>query len=164
MTRSSSLFSVLTALMTFGGCSNAPSANSGNGGIINPSPTDPAGSRSTKGTGKSIFRTEGGLKILRLPVDSSGPVSLDPVQGSSQHDSRCVSQIYETLVQYKYLQRPLELEPLLLEKMPDISDDGKTYHFRLKKNVQFHADSCFPDGQGRAAQGRDQRARDAASF
>lgn len=88
-------------------------------------------------------------KVLRLPVRSDGPKSLDPVKGSSVYDNQTVGQIYETLLQYKYLMRPPQLEPLLLTEMPTVSDDGCTYRFRLKPGVRFHDDPCFPDGKGR---------------
>ena len=52
-------------------------------------------------------------KVLRVPLISECR-SMDPADGSTMYDNRCVVQVYETLLQYKYLKRPLELEPLLL--------------------------------------------------
>ena len=48
-------------------------------------------------------------KVLQLPIRTDGPKSLDPVRGSTVYDNVACSQIYETLLQYKYLKRPLEL-------------------------------------------------------
>lgn len=90
------------------------------------------------------------LKILRAPMTTDGPKSLDPVIGSTTYENRACSQIYETLVQYKYLKRPLELEPLLLEKMPEVSPDGRTWRFTLRRDVRFQDDPCFAGGVGRA--------------
>ncbi|MCG0275150.1 MAG: ABC transporter substrate-binding protein [Thermosediminibacteraceae bacterium] len=45
-------------------------------------------------------------------------------------------QLYSTLLRYKG--NTLELEPELLAKMPEISPDGKTYTFELKKGIKFH--------------------------
>ena len=90
-----------------------------------------------------------GEKILRLPIPSDGPKSMDPAAGSTSYDNRCITQVYETLLQYKYLARPLQLEPLLLAEMPTVSDDGLTYRFKLRKDVRFHDDPCFPGGKGR---------------
>jgi len=100
-------------------------------------------------TGRISHRTKDGLKILRLPIASDGPGSLDPADGSTLYDNRCVAQLYETLVQYKYLKRPLELEPLLLETMPEPVQDGLLYRFKLKKGIRFHDDPCFEGGTGR---------------
>ena len=80
---------------------------------------------------------------------SDGPKSLDPIRGSTVYENRCASPVLETLLQYKYLMRPFQLEPLLLEDMPTVSDDGLRYSFRLKKGVYFHDDPCFPGGKGR---------------
>jgi oligopeptide transport system substrate-binding protein len=94
-------------------------------------------------------------KKLHIPMPTDGPKSLDPVRGSTVYDNRACSQVYETLLQYKYLVRPPTLEPLLLAEMPQLSDDGRTYHFKLKEGVRFQDDPCFPDGKGREVVARD---------
>ncbi|MHC4290571.1 MAG: ABC transporter substrate-binding protein, partial [Planctomycetota bacterium] len=45
--------------------------------------------------------------------------------------------------------RPFEIEPLLADGMPVISDDKLTYTITIKKGVYFQDDPCFPDGKGR---------------
>jgi ABC-type transport system substrate-binding protein len=82
-------------------------------------------------------------------MTTDGPKSLDPADGSTVYDNRCSSMVYETLLQYKYLVRPLALEPLLLTEMPAVSDDGLTYRFKLKPGIFFHDDPCFEGGKGR---------------
>ncbi len=44
--------------------------------------------------------------------------------------------LFSTLVRYKG--ETLELEPELLAKMPDVSQDGLVYTFELKKGIRFH--------------------------
>lgn len=93
-----------------------------------------------------------GTKVLRLPIRTDGPKSFDPVKGSTQYDNQACSQVYETLVQWKYLVRPLEQEPLLLTEMPratDNADGTRTWKFTLKPGVRFHDDPCFRGGKGR---------------
>ncbi len=90
-----------------------------------------------------------GRKTLTLPMRTAGPGSLDPVRGSTQYDNIACSLVYETLLQYKYLKRPLELEPLLCKSMPEVSEDHLTYTFRLREDVYFHDDPCFEGGKGR---------------
>ncbi len=105
------------------------------------------------GTGVVAAGPAGNEKVLHLPIRTDGPKSLDPVKGSTQYDNQACAQIYETLVQWKYLARPLTLEPLLLESMPtqtDNPDGTRTYRFKLKQGVRFHNDPCFPGGRGRA--------------
>lgn len=88
-------------------------------------------------------------KVVRIPMTTDGPKSLDPVIGSTTYENRCCSQIFDTLVQYKYLVRPFELEPALLAEMPVISADGKVWHFKLQQGIRFQDDPCFPGGKGR---------------
>ena len=123
------------ALLIFIGCGSKPDASpNGNG---NNGPNDGSSSSS------------GGDKVVRIPMATSGPKSLDPADGSSVYDNRCCCMVYETLLQYKYLVRPPTLEPLLLEEMPEVSEDRLTYKFKLKKGVHFHDDPCFKGGKGR---------------
>jgi ABC-type transport system substrate-binding protein len=88
-------------------------------------------------------------KVLRIPNTTSGPGSLDPVRGSTTYENRASSCVYETLLEYKYLKRPLELQPLLLAEMPEVTEGGKVWRFRLKEGVRFHDDPCFPNETGR---------------
>ena len=90
-----------------------------------------------------------GEKILRMPMSTSGPKTLDPVQGSTMYENRCCSAVYQTLLQYSYLERPLQLEPLLAAEMPAVSEDGRTWRFKLRDDVYFQDDPCFPGGKGR---------------
>ncbi|MEM9065676.1 MAG: ABC transporter substrate-binding protein [Planctomycetota bacterium] len=87
-------------------------------------------------------------KVLRLPVRTDGPKSLDPVEGSTTYDNMACVQIYETLLVNKY-SNPLEYEPLLLAELPVSPDNGRTWRFRLKDGVTFHDNECFPGGEGR---------------
>jgi len=89
-------------------------------------------------------------KVLRLPIRTDGPKSLDPVEGSTTYDNMAVAQVYETLLVNKYSD-PLAYEPLLLAELPVSEDGGKTWKFRLKDGVTFHDNPCFTatGGEGR---------------
>lgn len=91
-------------------------------------------------------------KVLRVPIRADGPKTLDPVRGSTQYEAEVCEQVYETLVQYSYLEYP-KLEPLLLEEMP--KQEGVVYRFKLRKGVRFRDDPCFPDGKGRELVAKD---------
>ena len=103
----------------------------------------------TSTAGTPIDGSSSKPKVLYMPIRSDGPKSMDPVKGSTVYENHTVSQLYETLLQYKYLARPPQLEPLLLSEMPGISNGGRTYRFKLKRDVYFHDDVCFPEGKGR---------------
>jgi ABC-type transport system substrate-binding protein len=82
---------------------------------------------------------------------------LDPIYADDTYSSLQVSQAYETLLQYHYLKRPYTLVPALAEAMPEMSSDGLTYTFRLKKGVLFQDDPSFKETHGK---GREMTADD----
>ncbi len=89
--------------------------------------------------------------ILRLPMRTAGPNTLDPAQGSTTYENMACSQVYETLLQPKYT-NPNELEPLLLAEMPTSYTDEqgrKVWKFTLRDDAEFHDSECFPGGEGR---------------
>lgn len=74
---------------------------------------------------------------------------LDPIYANDVYASEVIAQMFDTLYQYHYLKRPLEIEPLLAESLPQVSEDGLTQTVKLKKGVKFHDSEVFPDGKGR---------------
>lgn len=83
---------------------------------------------------------------LEVPSKIKG---LDPVMADDLYSAGEVGKGYEGLLQYHYLKRPYTLIPNLAEAMPEISADGKTYTFKLKKGVLFHDDPCFKETSGK---------------
>lgn len=75
--------------------------------------------------------------------------TLDPAQTSEEGSSETASNIFEGLLQYNYLKRPLTPEPLLAVGMPEVSKDGLTHTFKLKPGVKFQDSDVFPNGKGR---------------
>lgn len=74
---------------------------------------------------------------------------LDPVIVTDLYANLVSSQIYETLYNYHYLKRPLQLQPMLAAEMPQVSKDGLTVTIKLKPGVKFQDSEVFPDGKGR---------------
>ncbi len=68
------------------------------------------------------------------------PKSLDPHAVTAVNDFRILMNIYDGLVRYK--DGTLEVEPSLAKSWT-ISDDGKTYTFKLRDGVTFHDGSPF---------------------
>ncbi len=75
--------------------------------------------------------------------------SLDPVRQNDDDSRQLVALLFDSLLHYRYLSATPQLEPDLLERMPELSADKLTYAFTLRKGVRFHDDPCFPGGQGR---------------
>lgn len=93
---------------------------------------------------KKVERTN----TLRDAV-ASNIKGLDPAQVEDIYSAKVVHQIFETLLHYNPKKRPLELEPLLLESMPEVSKDGLTHIFKLKKGIRFQDHKDFAEGKGR---------------
>jgi peptide/nickel transport system substrate-binding protein len=68
------------------------------------------------------------------------PKSLDPQAVTAVNDFRILINLYDGLVRYK--DGTLEVEPALA-KAWQISDDGKTYTFKLRHGVKFHDGTPF---------------------
>ena len=78
----------------------------------------------------SAFAQDG---TLELAVDQS-PVGLDPHLATAFSTFAVIGQIYDGLVE---LDADLQLEPALAESW-EVSDDGLTYTFKLRPDIQFH--------------------------
>lgn len=74
---------------------------------------------------------------------------IDPITANDLYSATVVNQIYEGLLQYNYLKRPFVLEPKLADGMPEVSKDGLTYTFKIKKGLKFQDNAAFKDGKGR---------------
>jgi peptide/nickel transport system substrate-binding protein len=68
------------------------------------------------------------------------PKSMDPHAVTAVNDFRILVNLYDGLVRYK--SGTLEVEPALAESW-DISEDGRTYTFKLREDVSFHDGTPF---------------------
>jgi ABC-type transport system substrate-binding protein len=69
--------------------------------------------------------------------------SFDPARESDRYSAFIIDALFESLLTYDYLARPVKLVPGVAEAMPDVADSGATYTFRLKKGVYFADDPVF---------------------
>lgn len=79
----------------------------------------------------------------------------DPAQMNDVVSLEIMGNIFEGLLEFSYLGRLDEVNPLLAESMPTITDGGKTYRFRIRKGVFFQDDPAFPGGVGRELKAED---------
>jgi ABC-type transport system substrate-binding protein len=81
-------------------------------------------------------------KVLRVafPTQETG---FDPVKVSDLYSNTVNEAIFERLLTYDYLARPAKLVPMIAETMPEITDNGKTYLFKLRRGVYFTPDPAF---------------------
>jgi len=81
-------------------------------------------------------------KILRV-MFGYAESSFDPQFTSDAASDSIIANIYEPMLDYDYLARPVQLVPRTLEAMPMVQDNGATYVFRLKKGIFFTPDPAF---------------------
>jgi len=91
---------------------------------------------------------------------SERPKHLDPVRSYSSNEYRFLGQIYEPPLQYHYLKRPYELEPLTALKIPELTlfnkqgkripkdtapseVDHSIYTIRIRPGIQFQPHPAF---------------------
>ena len=107
--------------------------------------------------------TDADRKVLYLPFDEP-PKTLDPQVAYSTIDHSVIGNVYDTLLEYHYLKRPLTLIPGLATGVPEPEprEGGRVaYRFRLREGVRFHADPSFTEsGDGLGT--RELRASDVA--
>lgn len=91
---------------------------------------------------------------LRIPIITDAK-TFDPIYVEDVYSAYVTSLVYEGLLEYHYLKRPHELIPGLAESMPEISQDGLTYTFKIRKGVNFTDHPAFEGGKGREVKARD---------
>ena len=108
-----------------------------------------------------------GLASFALPVDAadmgktlrvvltSAEMSFDPQFSADAGSDGIIDHIYDSMLDYDYLARPVKLVPRTLEAMPVVEDDSATFVFRLKKGIFFTPDPAFR-GQPRELTAADQ--------
>ena len=74
----------------------------------------------------------------------------DPVRISDNYSATVNEAIFERLLTYDYLARPAKLVPMIAEAMPEVSDNGRTYTFRLRPGIHFTPDPAFKGAAARA--------------
>ncbi|MET0202670.1 MAG: ABC transporter substrate-binding protein [Casimicrobiaceae bacterium] len=67
----------------------------------------------------------------------------DPVRVSDLYSATINEAIFERLLTYDYLARPAKVVPMVAEAMPEITDNGKTYLFKLRRGIHFTPDPAF---------------------
>jgi hypothetical protein len=81
-------------------------------------------------------------KVLRLafPVAETG---FDPVRVNDLYSNTITAAIFQPLLTYDWMAMPTQLVPDAAEALPEISKDGTTYTFKIKKGLFFTPDDAF---------------------
>ena len=81
-------------------------------------------------------------KVLRFGLQATDE-GFDPVRSVNYYSGVILDAVGEPLLTYDYLARPAKLVPGVAEAMPEVTDEGKTYTFHLRKGVYFAPDAAF---------------------
>jgi len=96
---------------------------------------------------------DAGGKVLYRAF-SQPPKTLDPQVAYSTVDHEVTGNVFDTLFEYAYLERPYRLIPALAEAVPDSEarPEGRVaYRFRLRPGLRYQRDPCFARGEGGGA-------------
>src|SRR6185436_10711369 len=67
----------------------------------------------------------------------------DCARESDEFTGNLCDEIFDTLLQYDHLARPVKLQPRAAAAMPEVTDGGRTYTIRIKPGIYFTPDPAF---------------------
>jgi oligopeptide transport system substrate-binding protein len=81
----------------------------------------------------------------------------DPAKVGDEYTNTVMGDMYEALFSYKYTADTYQLEPVIAESMPEVSEDGLVYTIKLRKDAFFYdpLGEVFPENKGRAVNAHD---------
>ncbi len=89
---------------------------------------------------------ESGDKVLYTSFNDA-PRTLDPAVAYTTSASVITTNVFDTLLEYHYVERPFRLVAGLAADVPEAerrADGGTVYRFSLREGITFHDDPCFP--------------------
>ena len=81
-------------------------------------------------------------KVLRTAFKTA-ETDFDPAKRDDFYSDRIIGNVFDSLLTYDYLARPVKVVPAVAESMPDIATDGLTYTIRVKRGIYFTPDLAF---------------------
>ena len=85
---------------------------------------------------------DAGGKVLHLFLSTS-ETGLDPAVASDIASLSLLENLFDPLLRYDYLARPLKLQANTTAAMPKVEDGGLTYTFTIRPGIFFTADPAF---------------------
>ncbi|RJG08473.1 ABC transporter substrate-binding protein [Massilia cavernae] len=74
---------------------------------------------------------------------STSETGLDPAVASDIATLSLLENLFDPLMRYDYLARPLKLRGNTIEGMPEVSADGLSYTFKIRPGIYFTPDPAF---------------------
>jgi len=92
-------------------------------------------------------------KVLHMAFPAA-ETGFDPVRVSDLYSNIVNLGIFQPLVTYDWMARPSTIVPNAAQALPEITDDGKLYTFKIRKGLYFSDDPAFK-GQKRELTAQD---------
>jgi ABC-type transport system substrate-binding protein len=103
----------------------------------------------TVGAAPASAQAPAAPKVLHAFL-STGETGLDPAVASDVASLSLLENLFDPLLRYDYLARPVKLQPNTLSAMPSVTDGGLTYTFQLRQDVYFTSDPAFKGARRQA--------------
>ena len=81
-------------------------------------------------------------KVIRYAFLIAEP-TFDPAQISDLYSNTVVAGMFDPPLEFEFLAKPARMRPATLVAMPEVSDDYKTFTFRVKPGIYFADDPAF---------------------
>ncbi|MDH4180794.1 MAG: ABC transporter substrate-binding protein [Betaproteobacteria bacterium] len=92
--------------------------------------------------GPAAAQSGAGPGTLRVAF-SIAETSFDPAFASDAASDSIIANVFDTMLDYDFLARPVKVVPRALEALPVVEDGGRAYVCRLRKGVRFTPDPAF---------------------
>ncbi|MES2898396.1 MAG: ABC transporter substrate-binding protein [Pseudomonadota bacterium] len=81
-------------------------------------------------------------KVLRTYLSTS-ETGLDPAAASDIATVSLLENLFDPLLRYDYLARPVKLRGNTVTAMPEVGDQGRSYTFKIRPGIYFTPDPAF---------------------
>src|SRR5205085_3529561 len=81
-------------------------------------------------------------KVIRTAT-TSAERGFDCARESDEFTGNLCDNIFDSLLEYDHLARPVRLQPRAAAAMPEVTEGGRTYTVRIKPGLHFTADPAF---------------------
>ncbi|HWH40043.1 MAG TPA: ABC transporter substrate-binding protein [Usitatibacter sp.] len=85
-------------------------------------------------------------KVIRIAV-TSAERGFDCARESDEFTGELCDNIFDALLQYDHLARPIRLQPRAAVALPEVADDGRTYTLHVQPGIYFTPDPAFEGRQ-----------------
>ena len=90
----------------------------------------------------AAFPAHAQKKVLRFAFRTA-ETGFDPQRADDRYSVGVLENIFESLLSYDYLARPVKLVPWLAEAIPEPEEGGTRYTFRIKPGIFYADDPAF---------------------